>query len=145
VAGEAAHFLLRGAVGPESRGSRGLLHAPPFRRGTCLPRRAQGDLVEPGTHRFVPAQDTGPAGQQKKRGLEGVFRVLVAAQDTPADAEDEAAVETDQARERLLVPGGREAGEQLPVGWLGARRTVRQTELALQKRIHRRHGRYLVP
>jgi len=76
--------------------------------------------MEPGAHRVEPAPSAGPAREQQKRRLEGVFRILAAAEHAPADPEDQAAVATHQTGKCLLIAVRREAREQFAIGRLGA-------------------------
>ena len=65
-------------------------------------RRATGDLMEPGTQRVSHPERSSLAEEDEKRGLEGIFRVVLVADDGQADAPDHRFVPLDERRESQL-------------------------------------------
>ena len=61
-----------------------------------------------------------PRGQDEERILEGVFDVLLLAEDTAANCEDHRTVTLDQDRERLRVIRGDETFQKLSLRHLSA-------------------------
>ncbi len=76
---------------------------------------AVGDPEQPGGHGLSLADAAGFAGKSQERRLKRIFRVVVVAQDTAADAEHEALVAADEQLEGGLVAGRGEAAQQLGV------------------------------
>ncbi len=82
-------------------------------------RRATGDLMEPGAQRVPHPERSGLAEKDEKRGLEGIFRLVLVADDGQADAPDHRLVPFDQRREGQLgqlVSVARESFQELAVG-----------------------------
>ncbi len=75
-----------------------------------------GNGVEPASQGAAAIQRPDPAKQDDKGSLKGVLRVGAAAEQAAADAEDERPVAPHQRRERLLLPGGDKALQELAVG-----------------------------
>src|SRR5438876_3041578 len=104
-----------------------------------------GDLVEPVGDRIVPAQDSGPAGQNQECGLEDVFRVLRVLQDAPAHAPDERAMALDKQFEGRLIAGPGKALEQLAIGLLPLGGTTRDVVDVLEYRLQTSPGHGSLP
>jgi hypothetical protein len=78
--------------------------------------RAVGDAVEPLAEPFGLSQAARLLDEYEERGLEGVFGVLVVAEDAPADAEDHRSVPPHQRGERGGIARGDEPLQQVRVG-----------------------------
>ena len=77
---------------------------------------AVGDAVEPLAEPFGLTQAARLLDEYEERGLEGVFGVLVVAEDTPADAEDHRSVPPHQRGERGGIARGDKPPQQVRVG-----------------------------
>ena len=100
------------AVAPAPAARSWLSAAPTGPRGQG---GAVGDPEQPGGHGLSLADAAGFAGKSQERRLKRIFRVVVVAQDTAADAEHEALVAADEQLEGGLVAGRGEAAQQLGV------------------------------
>jgi hypothetical protein len=58
--------------------------------------------MKPAAQRFLPSERARFAYQDQERRLEGILRVVLVAERSPADAEDHRAVPLDKGRERQL-------------------------------------------
>src|SRR5260370_27332359 len=74
-----------------------------------------GDFVKPAPYRFPPGQAPGLPEEYEKRRLKRIVGRLRASENTPAHAQDHAAVSLQQRRKRRLISIQREALQQLPV------------------------------
>ena len=83
-------------------GGRPLVPPPTGRGGPRAPGDPAGDLVQPGGQGVPHPQRAGLARQDEERGLEGVLRRVLVAQDRTAGAQDRRAVPLDQGREGAL-------------------------------------------
>ena len=86
-------------------------------------RGAAGDPVEPRPERVLDPQGPRPAGQGEERGLEGVLRLLLVAEDRPADAEHPRPVPPDDRRRTPARPARRPGRRTVPGA---ARRSTRR-------------------
>lgn len=89
-----------------------LLHPPPRRLRFGLASDSESYSVKPGTERLGPAQATGLACQQQKRGLETVLGQMFIVQNTAADAQDKRPMPADVTVQDSL-PLNRGAGQKL--------------------------------
>jgi hypothetical protein len=74
------------------------------------------DAVQPRTDRLSLDDGAGAASEDEKSGLEGVFDLVSAAEQTPADAEDHRTVPSQECGEGRLVARVGEAADQRFVG-----------------------------
>ena len=65
---------------------------PPGTHPVCLPRSSQRDTVQPAGDGSALADGAGLPGEDQEDGLKAVFRIVVVAQQPPADAPDHPAV-----------------------------------------------------
>ena len=87
-------------------------------RGRCLRLQSQaiGHPVKPTSQRRSPANCSGAAGKDEKRGLEHVFGILIMPEHAPANAQDERRVPLHQGCEGFVIRVYDEAVEQFRVG-----------------------------
>src|SRR5258707_6893319 len=79
-----------------------------------------GNAVQPARQSFTLANGRGVPGEGEEGGLEGVLRILIVAQDMPADAPDEPSVALEQNGERRLLARRGEARKELSIGQFSA-------------------------
>ena len=80
-----------------------------------LLRHPQRHPVQPARDRLAAADPPGLPGEDHEGRLEGILRVRVVAEDPPADPPDQGPVPADQGRERVLVPAGQVAAQEVGV------------------------------
>ena len=128
--------------GPSPCGAAPALHRP------SPPGHAQADTVEPATERVFAPQPhrVGPAGEDKKDSLKGVFGGVTVARHAAADAQDHRPVAVQEGGEGRFGGGiaavPREPGEQLGIGQCPDRAGREQDRpvIAARFRVRCRHG-----
>jgi hypothetical protein len=92
------------------------VRALPFCPRSCTQSDALGDAVEP-TARRVPLGDrAGFANEDKKRSLEGIFRIMCVTEDAPADPENHGPMPLQDGLKGSLILFENKAFQELSVG-----------------------------
>jgi hypothetical protein len=105
-----------------------------------------GDFAQPPRDRLAAADRIRLASEDQECGLEGVFRVLLVAEDGATNGQDHGPVPADEVGERRLVAGRGEAVEEFRVRREGPRADVQPAQvLEDQARLRAGHGRGSYP